>query len=192
IRTRRFSPARAVIPQSLHRPPGEWAARWGDRRLAPPPEATDPHDLASRLNEGQPVAVPARHPGVDQKCLEAALTRLGKRTEAVAGPPASNVERCRERIGIEGNTSAITRNDVPGCVQGACLDLQADLGQERDPGHTEHARLDVVGPASADADAVAADFERDSVEPEWTPRRRDGEHPSQAAMRPCAQGPAAT
>src|SRR2546422_2866543 len=42
-------------------------------------EATHPHDLASGLDEGQPVAVPARHPGVDEKCLEAPFARLGKR-----------------------------------------------------------------------------------------------------------------
>src|SRR5262249_51761153 len=192
IRTRRFSPARAVIPQSLHRPPGEWAARWGDRRLAPPPEATDPHGPPSRLNQGQPVAVPARHLGVDQKCLESALTRLGKRTEAVAALPAANVEWCRKRIGIEGDASAIARNDVPGCVHVTRLDLQADLGQQRHAGHTKHARLDVARRANADADAVAADFERDFVEPEWTPRRPDGEHPAQAAMRPRTQRPAAT
>src|SRR5437667_8638858 len=162
------------------------------RRLRPPAEATDPHDLVSGFHEGQPVAVPARDLGVDQKRFEAPLATLGERPETVAALAATDVKRHGERVGVECHAASITGENVPGGADVTCLDSEADFGQQRHAGYVEDTPPEMDGRGDVDPDEVAADVERDTVEPERSPRRWSREHAAQAAMCPRAQRPTVT
>src|SRR5256885_658791 len=122
----------------------------------------------------------------------ATLANASSRARSTAWGPASGASR-RPAHAATVMRDMVTRTRR-GCMryQKILKGSEADLGQQRHAGYVEDTPPEMDGRGDADPDEVAADVERDTVEPERSPRRWSREHAAQAAMCPRAQRPTVT
>src|SRR4030095_8226646 len=76
-------------------------SRIGDGRRAPPAQAGDPDDVAARLHDRHARAPPARHTGIDEERLAAALARRAPREDPRPAPPRPHGEPPGQTVGVE-------------------------------------------------------------------------------------------
>src|SRR5712692_9373574 len=84
----------------------------GHRRDGAAADARDPDDLAPRLDERGPRALPPRDARVDQERFEPPQRGRAERREEVAAPAGAHRQGGRERVGVEGGAAGLGRDRV--------------------------------------------------------------------------------
>ena len=118
------------------------AAVGSDRCPGPPAETGDPDDLSAGLHDGQAVAVPPGHLGVDEKGLEPALAAATEGPEPIATAPGADDERPGQPVGVEGHQAGDPGDGVPGPVTIPGFEDEPDFRQLDPPGDRQRSGLE--------------------------------------------------